>query len=113
MLPACKIKEVLLLFWFGLSLKQKRKIKGSIYIPSVPIQELYNRAAAVLPSDRDDYLVGIPNSPKRNINTEGLLINTYKKKLGRVEDSCRSQIFTIPTNYSLITTMGESEILWG
>ena len=37
------------------------KIKESIYIPSVPIQELYSRLGAVLPSDRDDYLVGIPN----------------------------------------------------
>lgn len=76
MLPACKIKEVLLLFWFGLALKQKAKIKESIYIPSVPIQELYNRPGEVLPSDGEEYLVGIPNSPEKNINTEGLLINT-------------------------------------
>lgn len=61
MLPACKIKEVLLLFCFVLPLKQKMKIKESIYMPSVPIQELYNRPGAVLPSDGDDYLVGIPN----------------------------------------------------
>lgn len=60
MLPACKIKEVLLLFCFVLSLKQKMKIKESIYIPSVPMQELYNRLRAVLPSDGDDYPVGIP-----------------------------------------------------
>lgn len=37
------------------------KIKESIYIPTVPIQELHNRARAVLPSDGDDYLVGIRN----------------------------------------------------
>lgn len=74
------------MFCFVLSLKQKMKIKESIYIPSVPIQELYNRAGAVSPSDGDDYLVGIPNSPKRNINTEGLLVSTYRKKLGRAAE---------------------------
>lgn len=89
------------------------KIKESIYIPSVPIQKLYNRPGAALPSDGDDYLVGILNSPKRNINIEGLLINTYKKKLGRAEGSCILQILPVLTNYSLITTMGKSEILWG
>lgn len=52
------------MFRFVLSLKQKMKIKEIIYIPRVPIQELFNRPGAVFPSDGDDYLVSIPNSPK-------------------------------------------------
>lgn len=60
---------------FVLSLKQKMTIKKSIYIPTTVIQELYTRPGAVLPNDGDEYQVVIPNSPKRNINKGGLLIN--------------------------------------
>lgn len=63
---------------FVLSLKQTMTIKEGIYVPTTLTQELYTRPWAMLLSDGGDYLVVIPNSLKRNIKKEGLLINAYK-----------------------------------
>lgn len=58
-------KEGFVIILFVLSLKQTMTIKEDIYKPTTLIQELYTRPRAVSPNDGGDYVVVIPNSPKR------------------------------------------------